>query len=171
MTPKSSEAPAVSEVYAPLRSAAIRRQPVAAVYDGQPRLLCPHVEAGRKADGTSCVINSAGGVIRSSRFSQRAWVYGVASLWRDSARSSCTRVIGTPRHVPGSKPALMMSISRWKLSLRKIRSRGNKAVGVVTGVPESCVASQSIVDYAAPDVRGDPRGRKSGAGLRKTNPR
>jgi len=43
MTPKSSEAPAVSEVYALLRSAAIRRQPVAAVYDGQPRLLCPHV--------------------------------------------------------------------------------------------------------------------------------
>src|SRR5215510_1762075 len=43
MTPKSSEAPAVSEVYALFRSAAIRRQPVAAVYDGQPRLLCPHV--------------------------------------------------------------------------------------------------------------------------------
>jgi hypothetical protein len=38
-----SDAPAVSEVYELLRYAATRRQPVAAIYDGQPRLLCPHV--------------------------------------------------------------------------------------------------------------------------------
>ena len=31
-----------------LRKAATRRQPVAATYDGQPRLLCPHV-GGRKS--------------------------------------------------------------------------------------------------------------------------
>ena len=32
----------MSEVYELLRSAAMRRQPVAALYDGQPRVLCPH---------------------------------------------------------------------------------------------------------------------------------
>ena len=43
MTPKSSDPSAVSEVYELLRSAARRRQPVTAIYDGQSRVLCPHV--------------------------------------------------------------------------------------------------------------------------------
>ena len=47
MTLRPSAAPAVSEVYELLRYAAMSRQPVTAVYDGQPRLLCPHV-GGRK---------------------------------------------------------------------------------------------------------------------------
>ena len=47
MTPKPTEANGVSEIYELLRYAAARRQPVAATYDGQPRLLCPHV-GGRK---------------------------------------------------------------------------------------------------------------------------
>ena len=38
----------VKEIYLLLRVAAAGRQPVAAVYDGLPRLLCPHV-LGRKA--------------------------------------------------------------------------------------------------------------------------
>jgi hypothetical protein len=38
----------VREIYLLLRLAAAGRQPVAAVYDGLPRLLCPHV-LGRKA--------------------------------------------------------------------------------------------------------------------------
>jgi hypothetical protein len=48
MTPKSAEGAAVRDIYELLRGAAIRRQPVAATYDGQPRLLCPHV-GGRKS--------------------------------------------------------------------------------------------------------------------------
>src|SRR5438067_7390720 len=48
MTPKTAEASGVSEVYELLRYAAARRQPVVATYDGQPRLLCPHV-LGRKS--------------------------------------------------------------------------------------------------------------------------
>ena len=47
MTPRPSARSAVSEVYELLRYAATHRQPVTAVYDRQPRLLCPHV-AGRK---------------------------------------------------------------------------------------------------------------------------
>ena len=48
MTPKAAEASSVSEIYELLRYAAARKQPVAATYDGQPRLLCPHV-GGRKS--------------------------------------------------------------------------------------------------------------------------
>ena len=48
MTPGPAAALSASEVYAILRNAATRRQPVAATYDGQPRLLCPHV-GGRKS--------------------------------------------------------------------------------------------------------------------------
>lgn len=47
MTPKLADANGVSEIYELLRYAAAHRQPVAATYDGQPRLLCPHV-GGRK---------------------------------------------------------------------------------------------------------------------------
>jgi len=48
MTPGPTPALSVSEVYEILRDAATRRQPVAATYDGQPRLLCPHV-GGKKS--------------------------------------------------------------------------------------------------------------------------
>jgi hypothetical protein len=48
MTPQPAEAQAVRESYSLLRLADARRQPVAALYDGLPRLLCPHV-LGRKS--------------------------------------------------------------------------------------------------------------------------
>ena len=48
MTPTPAEASTLSEIYELLRYAAKRRQPVAAIYDAQPRLLCPHV-GGRKS--------------------------------------------------------------------------------------------------------------------------
>ena len=48
MTPRPTEGTAVSEVYELLRYAASRRQPVTATYDGETRLLCPHV-GGRKS--------------------------------------------------------------------------------------------------------------------------
>jgi hypothetical protein len=47
MTPKPADASAASEIYELLRYAASHKQPIAASYDGQPRLLCPHV-GGRK---------------------------------------------------------------------------------------------------------------------------
>jgi hypothetical protein len=48
MTPKPADASAVSEIYELLRYAATRKQPIAATYDGQPRVLCSHV-GGRKS--------------------------------------------------------------------------------------------------------------------------
>jgi hypothetical protein len=48
MTPQPDKEEAGRRIYLLLRLAATRRQPVAAVYDGLPRLLCPHV-LGRKS--------------------------------------------------------------------------------------------------------------------------
>ena len=50
MTPQQARTQSVDEVYGLLRSAAVGKRPVAAMYDGLPRLLCPHI-LGRSKDG------------------------------------------------------------------------------------------------------------------------
>jgi hypothetical protein len=60
MTPQPAEAQAVREIYALLRLAAGRRQPVAATYDGLLRLLCPHV-LGRKSGRLHAFFYQLGG--------------------------------------------------------------------------------------------------------------
>ena len=50
MTPQVGRAQALDEIYALLRIAATGKRPVAAMYDGLPRLLCPHV-LGRNKEG------------------------------------------------------------------------------------------------------------------------
>jgi hypothetical protein len=50
MTPQAGEAQALDEICSLLRIAAARKQPVAAVYDGFPRLFCSHV-LGRNREG------------------------------------------------------------------------------------------------------------------------
>ena len=59
----------------------------------------------------SSAISSEEVVIVSSRWPQKVGVFGVAWLWRNSAKSSCARTHGTPSHVPRGRPALMKSIS------------------------------------------------------------
>jgi hypothetical protein len=60
MTPQPADGQVVSETYALLLLAAARKQPVAAIYDGQPRLLCPHV-LGRKAGRFHALAYQIGG--------------------------------------------------------------------------------------------------------------
>lgn len=50
MTPGSARAQGLEEIYSLLRTAAVCRQPVVAMYEGLPRLLCPHV-LGRNREG------------------------------------------------------------------------------------------------------------------------
>jgi len=50
----------VSEIYEILRVAAVRRQAVTAIYDGLPRLLCPHV-SGRKSGRLHALFYQFGG--------------------------------------------------------------------------------------------------------------
>jgi hypothetical protein len=64
---------------------------------------------------------------------------------------------------------LMKSISIPTLSPARIRKRGSEAIAAATGVREPDELLRSSVDYVAPGVRGDPRGRKCGAGPRTAN--
>jgi hypothetical protein len=54
MTPQAAKEEGVSAIYELLRVAAARRQPVAAIYGGQSRLLCPHV-VGPEIGGWRCL--------------------------------------------------------------------------------------------------------------------
>ena len=128
-------------------------------------------EAGRKADAMFSVISVEEGAIVSNRFPQRARACGAASLWRDSAKSSCARVLGTPNHDPRGRLALMRRILISTLNQKTIRKKDSEVVAVVTGAPECGARSQSNGDYAARGERGEPRARKSGAGPGTTNPR
>jgi hypothetical protein len=119
----------------------------------------------------SSVISSEEVVIVSSLWPQKVGVFGVAWLWRNSAKSSCALTRGTPSHAPRSRPALMKSISIPMLIPAKIRKRGSEAIAATTGVREPGELSRSSVDYVALGVGGDPRGRKCGAGPRAENPR
>jgi hypothetical protein len=50
MYPHSGRIQSVDEIYALLRTAGARKQPVAAMYEGHPRLFCPHL-LGRSKQG------------------------------------------------------------------------------------------------------------------------
>ena len=60
MSPQPATGQRVNETYELLRRAAARRQPVAAMYDGHPRLLCPHV-LGRKSGRLHVLFYQFGG--------------------------------------------------------------------------------------------------------------
>jgi hypothetical protein len=64
MSAQSGAGRGVHETYELLRLAAARKQPVSAMYDDQPRLLCPHV-LGRKAGQQHALVYQIGG--RSNR--------------------------------------------------------------------------------------------------------
>jgi hypothetical protein len=60
MSPQPANGQAVNETYELLRRAAACRRAVAAIYDGLPRLLCPHV-LGRKAGRFQALVYQIGG--------------------------------------------------------------------------------------------------------------
>ena len=124
-----------------------------------------------RAGFTCCATSLEEVVIVPNRWHQKVEASGVASLWRNSAKSSCALMRGTPNHAPRSRPALMKSISIPTLSSAMIRRRGSEAIAATTGVREPGESLRSSVDYVAPGVRGDPRGRKCGVGPRAANPR
>ena len=102
MTPRPSAVPAVSEVYELLRYAAMRRQPVTAVYDGQPRVLCPHVGGRKKGRRTFSVINSAEGVIVLPSEDNGVWrCFAVERLGQGELHPGAW----IPNHDPRGRPA------------------------------------------------------------------
>ena len=123
-----------------------------------------------QADCTSFAISLEEAVI-AEPLPQKARVSGVAARWRNSVKWSCAWAHGIPRHAPRDRPAWMKSISIATLSSARIRKRGSEATAAVSGAPEPGESWQSIAGYVAWGVRGDPRGRKPGAGPEATNPR
>jgi hypothetical protein len=83
--------------------------------------------------------------------------------------SSCALRRGTPGHALEDRPVLMKSISMPTFSLEAIHKKGNEATGAAMSAPKECASLRSSVGYDAQGVRGDPRGRKFGAGLGTTN--
>lgn len=174
MTPESTRAQPVEAIDDLVRAAAARKQPVAAIYDGFPRLLCPHL-LGRNKEGRLRTLRSAisleGAAACAWRRRETEWAVGAVSPWTSSVKSSCARAIGAPKHAQTGKVALRKSSSMPTLSLETTRKKGSEAIAAARGAPERCVALRSSADYAARGVRGDPRGRKFGAGPGATNPR
>jgi len=84
----------------------------------------------------SSAISSEDVVIVSSRWLQKVGVFGVAWLWRNSAKSSCVLTRGTPSHAPRGKPALMKLISMLTLSPETTHKKGSEAVAAATVAPE-----------------------------------
>ena len=137
----------------------------------KPDCFALMLEDESQAECTFSAIKLEEVVIVPSRWRQKAMVYGDASRWRNSLKSSCVRMHGVPSHVPRDRPVLMKSISIPTFSLEAIHKRGSEATVAATSVPERCAWSRSSVGYDALGARGDPRGRKFGGGPVATNPR
>jgi|HubBroStandDraft_4_1064222.scaffolds.fasta_scaffold18450_2 hypothetical protein len=131
----------------------------------------PMCWAENQADSMCFAISLEEVAIVARQWRKKEQAAGVASRWRDSAELSSVRTHGTPSHVPRGKPTLMKLISMPMLSSETTRKKGSEAVASARGAPRRCVSSRSSEDYAARGGRGDPRGRKPGAGLGATNPR
>ena len=96
---------------------------------------------------------------------------GAALWWRNSGQSSCNLEYGTRSHDQIDKLALRRLNLTPTLSAAKIHNKDNEAIAALTSAPSSYGVLRSSGDYAARVVRGEPRGRNSGAGLGATNPR
>ena len=143
MTPQLARTQTLDEIYDLLRAAAARKQPVAAIYDGLPRLLCPHVLGrNRKVVCVRSAISLGAAAAAACGWDQRGSVAGVVLRWANSARSSYGRTLGAlSRELAGSTVS-RKSISTPMLSLGTIRKKGSEAVAAVTGAPARCGASR-----------------------------
>ena len=110
MTLGNAKVQAVSEIYELLRLAAARRGAVSAIYDGRPRLLCPHV-LGRKSGRLHALFYQFGGGSNSGLPLAPEGLGDWCCLAVEKlSRSRCVRMHCAPIHAPGDRPALMKSI-------------------------------------------------------------
>src|SRR6202795_1326074 len=171
MPRQAAKLEAVSATYELLRVAAARRQPVSAVYDGLPRLLCPHV-LGRKSGRLHAFVYQFGGSSNSG-LPMTAEGGGVSRCRavETLSQSELRPTHGAPSHARCDKLASMKSTSTPKLSPETTRKKDSEAVASVICAPEPCAASRSGAECVARGGPGDPRGRKAGADPGATNPR
>src|ERR1035438_2533665 len=90
----------VDEIYSLLRTAGTRMQPVAVMYDGRPRLFCPHLLGKNKQGRRHAFCYQFGGTSESGlkAVGEGVGVFGAALWWRNSAPSSCNLEYVAGRH-------------------------------------------------------------------------
>ena len=170
MTPQADKAQVLDEIYALLRRAAAGtwRRCMTACRDCCVRMCWAgtgKVVFARFAISMEAVAAAACG------WGRREGAAGAASRWTNSAMSSYGQASGGPSRVPVGRAVLRKSTLTPMLNPGMIRKKGSVGVAAVTPDPKRCVAWRSSADYAARGERGDPRGRKSGAGPGAMNAR
>lgn len=172
MSPHSGRIQSVDEIYALLRKAGARKQPVAAMYEGHPRLFCPHLLGRSKQGRRNAFCYQFGGAgVSGLRTVSAGVAVGAALSSTNSAKSSCNLGDGTQSRDRVGRLALKRLNSTPTLSPAKIHNKDSEAIAALTSAPGLCGVLRSSGGYAARGVRGEPRGRNSGADLGATNPR
>ena len=133
MTPHSAKSQSSDEIYALMRVAAARKQPIAAIYDGLPRLLCPHL-LGRNKEGLRCALCYQFGGESSSGLPMAAQGMGG---WRRIAVDKLIQVALGRCVVHGAavQPS-RKSNSMPVLKRETTRKKGSEAVAAATGARE-----------------------------------
>ena len=172
MTPRSGRIQSVDEIYALLRTAGARKQPVAAMYEGHPRLFCPHLLGRSKQGRRNAFCYQFGGAGVSGLRTVSAGVGGWRCIVVDKLSQVELQSGGwhTERDRVG-RLALKRLNSTPTLSPAKIHNKDSEAIAALTSAPGLCGVLRSSGGYAARGVRGEPRGRNSGADLGAMNPR
>jgi hypothetical protein len=164
----------VEEIYRLVWTAVANKRPIEATYQGRLRLFCPH-RLGRNREGRLRVVcYQYGGESQSGLHP-----VGSPANWRCVALEKLSKVKlvegawpGAPRRIIRAlPPAWPQPISMRKIIPSAIHRKDIEGVARAGVGPGSFVVLQSNADYAARGERGDPRGRKSGAGPGATNPR
>src|ERR1700739_1939615 len=162
----------VEEIYRVVWTAVANKQPIEATYQGRLRLFCPH-RLGRNREGRlRGLFYQYGGESQSGLHPM-----GSPANWRCVALEKLSRVklVEEPgaqaRIIHALAPAWRKPIVTRRIIPSAIHKRHIEEVAQVDVGPGRFSVSQSNSDYAARGERGDPRGRKSGAGPGATNPR
>ena len=135
MTPPPAKTQSPEEIYALLRVAATRKQPVAAIDDSLPRLLCPHL-LGRSKDGhlrALCSLEAAAAV--AFGVVPMDGLAGAALRWTSSAKSRCKKAAGGAKLTPVGRVASSKSMSIPMLSRSRHRKTDSEAVAVTADGP------------------------------------
>ena len=134
MAAQSGRIQSVDEIYALLRTAGARKQPVAAMYEGHPRLFCPHLLGRSKQGRRNAFCYQFGGASVNGRF-RREWAVGAALSSTNSAKSSCNLGDGTQSRDRVGRLASKRLNSTPTLSAAKIHNKDSEAIAALTSAP------------------------------------
>jgi hypothetical protein len=143
------------------------------MYEGHPRLFCPHLLGRSKQGRRNAFCYQFGGASVSGLRTVSAGVGGWRCIVVDkySAKSSCNLGDGTQSRDRVGRLALKRLNSTPTLNPAKIHNKDSEAIAALTSAPGLFGVLRSSGGYAARGVRGEPRGRNPGADLGATNPR